>query len=106
MKNKIPVRISSRKIEINNYNHPKNRNVKTVKRNNKFLQALELPVIANLNPRSVYNKVDEFHAFVKEEEVDILFMSESWERENLQLNQIIHLDNHTVISNVYQRRGQ
>ena len=80
--------------------------MKTVKRNNKFLQALELPVIANLNPRSVYNKVDEFHAFVKEEEVDILFMSESWEPENLQLDQIIHLDNHTVISNVYQRRGQ
>jgi hypothetical protein len=30
-------------------------------------------------------------------------MSESWERENLKLDQIIHLENHTVISNVYQR---
>ena len=59
-----------------------------------------------MNPRSVYNKVDEFHAFVEEENVDILFMSESWERENLQLDQIIHLDNHTIISNVYQRKGQ
>jgi hypothetical protein len=62
-----------------------------------------MPVIANINPRSIYNKVDEFHTFVNEEEVDLLFMSESWEREHLQLDQIIHLENHTVISNVYQR---
>ena len=71
--------------------------MKTIKRSNKLIQALQLPVIANLNPRSVYNKVDEFHAFVEQEEIDILFMSESWERENLQLNQIIHMENHTVI---------
>ena len=72
----------------------------------KLLQALQLPVIANLNPRSVYNKIDEFHDFIKEESVDLLFMSESWEREHLKLNEIIHLDSHTVISNVYQRRGK
>ena len=61
-------------------------NIKTVKRSNKWLQALELPVNANLNPRSVYNKVDKFHTFVEQEEVDILFMSELWERENLKLD--------------------
>ena len=83
-----------------------NRNVKTVKRNNKLIQALELPVIANMNPRSVYNKVEEFHTFVEEQEVDILFMSESWERENLNLKEIIHLENHIVISNVFQRIGK
>ena len=70
------------------------------------MQALELPVIANLNPRSVYNKIDEFHEFVKEESVDLLFMSESWEREHLKLEDIIHLENHAVISNVYQRTGK
>ena len=80
--------------------------MKNVIKPNKFLQALQLPVIANMNPRSVYNKVDEFHTFIKEEEVDLLFMSESWEREHLQLDQIIHLENHTVISNVYQRTGK
>ena len=58
-----------------------------------------------MNPRSVYNKIDEFHEFVKEEQVDILFLSESWERENLTLNEIIHLDDHEVISNVSQRTG-
>ena len=79
---------------------------KNVMKPDKYLQALHLPVIANINPRSVYNKVDEFHTFVKEEEVDLLFMSESWEREHLQLDQIIHLENHTVIKNVYQRTGK
>ena len=43
---------------------------------------------------------------MKEEEVDLLFMSESWERENLQLKEIKHLDDHIVISNVYQRKGK
>ena len=59
-----------------------------------------------MNPRSVYNKVDEFHAFVEEEEVDLLFMSESWEREHLTLDQIIKLEDHAVISNVFQRTGK
>ena len=54
----------------------------------------------------MYNKVDEFHEFVKEEEVDLLFMSESWERENLTLDQIIKLEDHVVISNVSQRKGK
>ena len=43
---------------------------------------------------------------MREEEVDLLFMSESWEREDLQLQDIIHLDDHLVISNVYQRKGK
>ena len=80
--------------------------MKNTNNNNKLIQALELPVIANINPRSVYNKIDEFHAFVEQEEVDVLFMSESWERENKTLDQIIHLENHLVISNVHQRVGK
>ena len=75
-------------------------------RPNKFLQAIQLPVIANINPRSVYTKTEEFHTFVREEEVDLLFMSESWEREHLTLDKIIKLEDHTVISNVVQRIGQ
>ena len=83
----------------------KPRNVKVVKRNNKLFQALELPIIVNMNPHSVYNKVDEFCTFLKEESVDLLTMSESWEREGLQLDQIIQLEDFTIISNVHQRRG-
>ena len=70
------------------------------------MQALHLPTICNMNPRSVYNKQEEFHIFVEEEEVDLLLMSESWERDNLTLDQIIKLENHTIISNVSQRTGK
>ena len=35
----------------------------------------------------------------------MIFLSESWERENLTLNQIINLENHVVVSNVHQRKG-
>ena len=78
--------------------------MKTIKRSNKIIQALSLPTICNLNPRSIYNKIEEFHAFVEEEEVDCIFMSESWERENLALEEIIKLEDHVVISNVSQRK--
>ena len=68
-------------------------------------QALDLPVICNLNPRSIYNKSDEFHEFIKEEQVDLLLMSESWERQDLPLNQIIQLEDFEIISNVSQRKN-
>ena len=67
---------------------------------------MSLPSICNLNPRSVYNKVEEFHEFVRSEDIDIVFMSESWERENKVLEEIISLDDHEVFSNVYQRKGK
>ena len=56
-------------------NNWKCRNIRTVKRSNKQLEALLLPTVINLNPRSVY-------------------MSESWEREQLTLDQVIKLDNY------------
>ena len=71
-----------------------------------MFQTLNLPILANINPRSVYNKVDEFHTFVEEQEVDLVFMSESWEREELKLEEIIKLEDHIIISNVHQRTGK
>ena len=44
-----------------------------------------LPTIVNINPRSLYNKVDEFCTLVKMESVDVVFVSETWEREELPL---------------------
>ena len=82
------------------------RNVKTVKRSNKQLEALLLPTVINLNPRSVYNKLDEFHTLVTDLDADLVTMSESWERENLTLEKVIHLENYKIISNVHQRRGK
>ena len=50
-----------------------------IRRSNKLVQALNLPKVANLNPRSIYNKVDEFCTIVEEQEIDI-FLFESHER--------------------------
>ena len=87
--------------------------VKTVHRSYKLLQSLHLPKIANINPRSIYNKVDEFCTFVSEEEIDVVFMSESHERwyptkkgEDQTLNELISLEDHIVISNPCQRKGK
>ena len=75
-----------------------------MKKSSKVYQALSLPTLCNMNPRSVYNKLDEFHTFVKEEQLDCIFMSESWERDYLTLDKVIKLDDHIVISNVNQRK--
>ena len=65
-----------------------------------------MPSICNINPRSIYNKNIEFETLVKEEELDCIFMSESFEREENTLNNLIKLDDHVVISNVNQRKGK
>ena len=71
-------------------------NFKTIKRSNTIVEALSLPTLCNLNPRSVYNKINEIHEFARSEEIDILFMSEYWERESKTLNEIINLEDHQV----------
>ena len=67
------------------------------------MEALALPTLVNLNPRSLYNKINEFQEFVVSEDVDIVFLSETWERQNKTLSEIINLEDYAVISNVNQR---
>ena len=55
------------------------KNLTVIKRSNKIVEALNLPKVLNLNPRSIYNKIEEFVTFVTEENVDLICMSESWE---------------------------
>ena len=43
----------------------KNRNIKVIKRSNKVVQALILPKIMNVNPRSAMNKIQELKNFIK-----------------------------------------
>ena len=83
-----------------NYKH------KTIRRNNNVCQALSLPSIMNINPRSIYNSVDQFRTFIEQQNISVIFMSESWEREYLSLNELIQLENYQVISNVFQRKGR
>ena len=57
-----------------------------------------------MNPRSIYNCVDQFTTFVEQKQIDLIFLSESWERENLPLDKIIKMENFKVLSNVFQRK--
>ena len=79
---------------------------KTIKRNNVILKALSLPVIMNINPRSIYNKTDDFALLVDQYEADVICMSETWERPKVELKEILKLDNFEIISNVQQRDFQ
>ena len=71
-----------------------------------MLQALTLPSIMNINPRSVYNKIDEIQNFIIQEEIDCTFISESWERPSLTLDKIFTLEDYCVISNPHQQLGK
>ena len=74
-----------------------------MKRSNKVTQALHLPKVLNLNPRSAMNKTEEISTFIEEEDIDIAFISESHDRENKRLEDHIKLEDHVVISNLSQR---
>ena len=65
-----------------------------------------LPTICNMNPRSLYNKKKEFHAFIENMNIDVAFISETWETEKETLDDIIQIENFKVISNVSQRTGR
>ena len=52
------------------------------------------------------NKLEELQTFIEEESIDCTFISESHETENKRLEDMISLEDHTIISNVYQRTGK
>ena len=61
----------------------------------------------NINPRSVYNKPEELQALIIEEEVDCTFLSESWERHDFTLEELLSnlQENYLIISNPYARNA-
>ena len=63
-----------------------------------------MPVVVNINPRSIYRKVTELKIFIEQSGVDLAFLSETWERENLPLENIFKMEKFIIISNVYQRK--
>ena len=87
-------------------NHARISNLVIVKRSNKVVQALNLPKVLNLNPHSAMNKIDELKTFIEEEAIDCAFISESHDRENKKLEENLQLDDHVIISNIYQRHGK
>ena len=66
--------------------------------------ASELPTILNVNPRSVYNKIDNLKQFIQERNVQIVGISESWERVENPLNKVLSIDGYEVISNPFTRK--
>ena len=52
------------------------------------------------------NKIDELKTFIEEEAIDCAFISESHDRENKKLEENLQLDDHVIISNIYQRHGK
>lgn len=63
-----------------------------------------MPTILVLNPRSIYNKIQNFETYVKEQDIDVVCLSESWEKPEHTLDKIISTDKYEVISNVHQRK--
>ena len=80
--------------------------IKTMKRFNNLIEALSLPSLWNMNRRSFYSKIDEFHEFVEHFEIDKFFMSKLWERKSKILAEKINLEDYQMLSNVPQRKGQ
>ena len=39
-------------------------------------------------------------------EVDVCFMSESWDREEFGLEKVINMENHQIVKNIVQRSGK
>ena len=80
--------------------------LKTIHRSNKAVQALRLPTVVNINPRSLNNKVESFRNYMKEEDVDLACVSESHECEGRPLVDILDLEDYEIISSLHQRRGK
>ena len=56
----IPVHISTARPVKSAFSHRGKPVRKTVRRNNVILQSISLPVVMGINPRSLYNKTEEF----------------------------------------------
>ena len=85
----------------------KREKIKKGSNHSKFEEALCLPKVLNCNPQSLYNKKDEFLTLLEQEEISLACISESWERENWPISELLDdlkNQNYTIISNVYQRK--
>ena len=83
-------------------------NLRRIKRNNKLVEAGNLPTVITLNPRSLYNKKEQFITLVEQMETDVCFVSETWDRSHLPngltLENFIQIEGYGWIQNVAQRK--
>ena len=107
--NSIPVHVSNYRPEKVKVHRTQNRrNLVTIKRNNKLVEAANLPTVVMLNPRSLYNKKNEFNTLIEQTEAGLCFVSETWDRSHqtkgLKLPDLINIEGYKWIQNVVQRR--
>ena len=60
-----------------------------VKHSSKTENAASLPLVSILNARSLYQKKDNFKKIVKELGLEIIMVSETWEREEISLESLL-----------------
>ena len=72
----------------------------------KLSTATQLPIVVHLNPRSIYNKKSEFKIMIEQLDCDLCCISESWDRDNMGLENVINMEGYHIIKNVLQRRGK
>ena len=68
----IPVHISEARPVKSTFSDRGKHVRKTVRRNNIILQSISLPVVMCLNPRSLYNKTEEFSLLLEQYEADVI----------------------------------
>ena len=107
----IETHITFDRSEVPSYNNQpiksQKRNLITVKRSNKVLEASTLPVVVNLNPRSLYNKQSEFRTMIEQTEAGVCTVSESWDRSHVTggslISDRIKIEGYRWVKNVVQR---
>ena len=103
----ITVRISDRNESQPGIKTRRNRELITIKRNNKLVDAVNLPVIVMLNPRSLYNKQSEFRTLIEQSETDVCFISETWDRSHNNgalISDLLEIEGFKWVQNVVQRK--
>ena len=83
--NPIPVHIGYRPAKIIYERPPKT--WRTLRRDNKTIQALTLPKVANYNMRSLFPKIGNFSLDMRERTTDIAFLTEVWEKKEKKKHQ-------------------
>ena len=81
----IPIQIGNRPTKVI-YERPLS-SKKTIRRDNKKVQALTLPKLTNYNVRALFPKIGNFALDMKERESDISFLTEVWEKKEKKKHQ-------------------
>ena len=81
--------------------------LRTIKRTPEPKKGFPLPVVLCVNPRSLYGRENEFSDIVNEYEGDLICISESWNRPEFPLSELLkteNFENFKVFMNVKQRK--